>query len=151
MCWTRLYIKAFLFSQLLAIPYPRVISLLVYLGYSPFRAIRRILKMAFDRLGYIGLGDCPAGLEPLAGDKIGKSYSENTRKRPLRGVVTKGSIPKFSNVCWCLNDRPTNQMYLILEAHWLKESSPIISAVYQIYQTTKLHFLHSVTVWQSEL
>ena len=44
-------------------PYSRGISLLVYLGYSPFRAIRRILKMAFDRLGYIGLGDCPAGLD----------------------------------------------------------------------------------------
>ena len=45
-----------------------IITVISFLGYSPFRgnaskgAIRRILKMAFDRLGYIGLGDYPAGL-----------------------------------------------------------------------------------------
>ena len=45
--------------------------LILYFGNSPFRgnapegAIRRIFKMAFYRLGYIGLGDCPTGFRQL--------------------------------------------------------------------------------------
>ena len=49
-----------------------------------------ILKMAFDRLGYIGLGDCNAGLGdwsrrvrgPPAGANLEEDYCENTKKHP---------------------------------------------------------------------
>ena len=50
------------------------------------------------RLGYIWLGDCPAGLElpPGARNKRKATVKENTKYRPLRGAATKGTIPKKS-------------------------------------------------------
>ena len=47
--------------------------------------------------GKVKFGDCPAGLEPPCwGQKQEKNYCENTTKRPLRGVVMKGTIPKYT-------------------------------------------------------
>ena len=62
-----------------------------FFGNSPFRyndpegAFRIIFKMAFDRLfqvrlGYIGLGDCPALLGNFRGQKYEESYCENQKK-----------------------------------------------------------------------
>ena len=53
-------------------------------------------------LGYIGLGDCPtwlgnwpAGLEPPAGDRNRRKVTvKNTKNRPIRCDVTKGTLPK---------------------------------------------------------
>ncbi len=56
--------------------------------------------MAFNRLfevrlGYIGLGDCPAGLElPTGARNMRKATKINTKNRPLGSDATKGSIPK---------------------------------------------------------
>ena len=73
--------------------------------------IRFILKMAFDRLfqvrlGYTGLGDCPAWLgnwpcmvrASRRGQKQEKRCCENTNNRPLRGVATKVTMPQKSSL-----------------------------------------------------
>ena len=52
-------------------------------------------KWLLIMIGYIGLGDCPAGLKPPTGVRNRKkNYCENTKKRPLRGIATKGTLPK---------------------------------------------------------
>ena len=50
------------------------------MGIVPFRAIRRNFKMAFDRLGYIGLGDCPEGLEPPTGARNRRKATVKVRR-----------------------------------------------------------------------
>ena len=50
--------------------------------------------VAFDRLGKVNVNHCPAGLEPPAFAKIKRKA---TVKRPLRGDVTKLTIPLLSS------------------------------------------------------
>ena len=52
-------------------------------------------RLFYVRLGYIGLGDCPTGLEPPAGARNRRKVTvKNTKNHPLRCVATKGAIPK---------------------------------------------------------
>ena len=59
------------------------------------------LLMDYFRLGQVialqGQENGPAWIEPppRSGQKQDKIYCENTKKRPLRGIVMKGTIPKI--------------------------------------------------------
>ena len=63
--------------------------------------IRRILKMAFDRLfyvrlGFIGLGDCPAGLELPTGARTRRKATVKIRRNAPQGALArKGLYPNF--------------------------------------------------------
>ena len=43
-----------------------------------------------------------------------------------------------------MTDRPTDQENILLGAHWYRESSPKISAIYLKYQHRKLYFSKTV-------
>ncbi len=59
-----------------------------------FVVFLRWFLIGYFRLGFIGLGDCPAGLEPTAGSRNRrKAAVKNTKNRLLRSVATKGTVP----------------------------------------------------------
>ncbi len=77
-------------------------KLLQFTGIVPFVATplkgRFVVFTHKLMIGYFRLDDCPEGLGLPAGARNrGKSYCENTTKRPLRGVAMKGTIPQFTN------------------------------------------------------
>jgi len=55
--------------------------------------------IVYFRIGYIGLGDCPTWLSnwPPAGARNRREACvKKTKKRPLKSVATKGTIPQYS-------------------------------------------------------
>ena len=67
---------------------------LIFLVQSLSVLFSKWLLIGYFRLGYIGLGNWPRRVgAPRGGQKQEKSYCENTTNRPLRGVVTKRTIP----------------------------------------------------------
>ena len=48
-----------------------------------------------------------------------------------------------------MNDRPTDQTYYILDAHWYRKSSQNNSAVYFEQQPRKITYPHTVTDWRT--